>query len=204
MNFYELILAALPFFYFVFIASITPGPNNVMLTASGMNFGYLRTLPHIFGIMTGFQVLILLCACGVGAIYQAFPQIKMVLKILGSVYLVYLAYKIYTSGRVGLQAKAEKTVRPLNFFEAFGFQFINPKGVVFSFAAISLLPVNLSFMNLCLIILATGMISSSISCHVWVVFGKLIAALFRDDKTRHLINIALALLLLGTLPMMWH
>lgn len=202
MSLYELLLAGLPLFYFMFIASITPGPNNVMLTASGMNFGYLRTLPHIFGIMAGFQVLILLCALGMGAVYKAMPQIEIVLTILGAGYLIYLAYRIATAGRVGLQDKARTTTRPLNFFEAFAFQFINPKGVVFSIAAVSILPAEMSITQICLIIFISTLINSTVSTHVWTLFGKMIASLFRNDKIRHRINIALAILLLATIPMM--
>ena len=202
MSLYDLLLAGLPLFYFMFIASITPGPNNVMLTASGMNFGYLRTLPHIAGIVSGFQVLILLCAFGMGSIYQAFPQIEIVLKALGAAYLLYLAYRIATAGRVGLKDRSKKATRPLNFFEAFSFQFINPKGVVFSLAAISILPGGLTLLEICTIIFISTLINSIIATHTWTLFGKMIAALFRDDKIRHIINIVLAVLLLATIPMM--
>lgn len=202
MSAYELFLTALPFFYFMFIAAMTPGPNNVMLTASGMNFGYARTIPHILGIIIGFQVLILLCLLGVGALYNAFPPIEIALKVLGSAYLAYLAYKIYTAGRVGLKECQDKTVRPMNFIEAAAFQFINPKGVVFAIAAVSFLSADLTLIQKAIIITCVCLITSTLSTHTWTLFGKMIAALFRNDKSRHIINALLAIALLATIPMM--
>lgn len=195
-------LHALPFFYFLLIAAVTPGPNNVMLTASGMNFGYIKTLPHILGIYVGFTTLILLCAFGVGAAYHAFPQIEIVLKILGSLYLVYLAFKIATAGRLGLKEKEQSAKRPITFVEAAMFQFINPKALVACLTAISLLPPDMGILQSLFIIITLNTFTCFVSTSTWTVFGKMIAGLFRDDKTRQIINIALAILLLATIPMM--
>lgn len=198
----DLILASLPFMYFLFVASITPGPNNVMLTASGMNFGYKRTIPHMAGIYIGFLIYIMICAFGVGAAVTAYPPVLMALKGLGSIYLVYLSYRILKAGRMGVDKKAKETARPLTFWEAFGFQFINPKGVVFGLAASSLLPAEATFIQIGVIVFIATTISCIASLNTWVLFGKAVATLFRDDKTRMIINIVLALLLLATLPMM--
>lgn len=202
MTLTELAVASLPFMYFLFVASITPGPNNVMLTASGMNFGYQRTIPHMAGIYFGFLLYLLICAYGVGAAVAAYPPVLMGLKTLGSLYLIYLAYRIVTSGRMGVKEKAKDTARPLTFLEAFGFQFINPKGVVFGLAASSLLPAGISSFQIGVIVFIATTISCIASLNTWVLFGKGVATLFRDDKIRLIINIILALLLLATLPMM--
>ena len=198
----DLLSIALPFFYLQFIASMTPGPNNVMLTASGMNFGYKRTVPHILGVMAGFFTLIHVSAFGVGALYQSFPQIEWVLKGVGSAYLLYLSYKIATAGRVGLKDKTKKTTRPMKFFEALAFQFINPKGVVFSITLIGLLPPDLDLIKVLSIISVSTLITSACSTNTWTIFGKIIAEIFRDDKARHIINVVLALMLLATIPML--
>jgi len=198
----EIILSALPFFYFLLIAAVTPGPNNVMLTASGMNFGYKRTIPHIMGIYIGFTSLILLCALGVGAAYQAFPQIEMALKIFGSLYLIYLAYKIAGSGRLHLQEQAKAAKKPLTFGQAALFQYINPKAVVVCLTAISLLPASMSLTERLAVIVVVNTFCCFASTSIWTLFGKMIAKLFREDKARHIINIVLALLLLATIPMM--
>ena len=194
--------AFLPFFYFLLIAAITPGPNNVMLTASGMNFGYKRTIPHIMGIYIGFSALLMLCALGVGAAYEAFPQIGTVLKIGGSAYLLYLAWKIANSGRLHLREKAEAAAKPLTFTQAALFQFINPKAVVACLTALSLLPAQISILHSLILILVLNTICCLSSTTLWTLFGKVIAKLFRDDKIRNIINIALALLLVATIPMM--
>ncbi len=198
----ELIAPSLSFLYFMFIAAITPGPNNVMLTASGINFGYNKTIPHMLGIIIGFNVLIVCGALGVGSLYHAFPQIEWVLKILGSSYLIYLAYKISGAGRVGLKEQENKATKPMTFMEAALFQFVNPKGLVFAFTAASFLPKEFTLTESLIVLLVCSTISSVISTNIWTIFGKMIARLFRNDRARHVINIALALLLLATIPMM--
>ena len=195
-------LSSGPFFYFLLIASITPGPNNVMLTASGMNFGYQRTIPHMLGIVFGFMALLLLCTYGIGSFYKVYPQIQIVLKIFGAAYLLYLAFQIVSAGRLELKEKVKNTTRPLSFIEAFGFQFINPKGVVFGLAAINLLPPEYSLLQHSVIVVVSVMISAAISTNAWTLFGKVVANLFRNDKMRFIINMILALLLLGCLPLM--
>jgi threonine/homoserine/homoserine lactone efflux protein len=199
---FDLIAPSLSLLYFLNIAAITPGPNNVMLTASGINFGYKRTIPHIIGILCGFNILIILGALGVGSIYESLPQIEIILKILGSLYLVYLAYKIFNAGRVGLDEKTQEAKKPLTFLEAFLFQFVNPKGVVFALAAASVLPSEFSLLESIIAVSVCAAIASIISTNIWAIFGTLIAELFRDPKKRQIINIILALLLLATIPMM--
>ncbi len=197
-----LFTAALPFFYFLLIAAVTPGPNNVMLTASGMNFGYMRTIPHILGIYIGFSTLILLSALGIGALYAAFPQITFVLKIFGSAYLIYLAYKISGGGRLHLRETAKEAKEPLSFMQALLFQFVNPKAVVACLTALSLLPPEIDLIERLLVVFVINSFCCLVSTSIWTFFGTMIAGLFRDDKTRRIINIILALLLLATIPMM--
>lgn len=198
----DLLLSALPFAWFLLVVSITPGPNNLMLTASGMNFGYVRSLPHIIGIVSGFLGLLLLCGLGVGAAYQAYPPAQIILKMLGCGYLVYLSWRILTAGKVSVDDASRQRAVPLRFIEAFGFQFINPKAVVFGLAAINVLPEGISQLERSLITALSVLLTVPISCHVWTLFGKLVAQLTRDDRIRRRINAALAILLLATLPMM--
>lgn len=202
MDITEIALYSLPFFYLLFMASITPGPNNVMLTASGMNFGFRRTLPHIWGIVAGFTVLIALCAYGVGAAYHAYPPAQIVLKTFGAGYLLYLAWRIFNAGRLGVREKAENTARPMSFLEAFGFQFINPKGVIFGVTAVNLIPEQAGMAERGAIALIVSLLCCVISASAWTMFGKIVAALLRDDRKRRMINTILALLLIATIPMM--
>jgi threonine/homoserine/homoserine lactone efflux protein len=114
----------LPLALFAFVSSITPGPNNIMLTTSGILHGFARSIPHILGISIGFGVLAALCAMGVGHLALAVPGIHLVLKVLGSGYLLYLAWQLR---RMSFAQADHGGARPLSFAGAAAFQFANPK-----------------------------------------------------------------------------
>lgn len=117
----------LPLATFAFVSSITPGPNNIMLTSSGLLFGFVRSIPHMLGITFGFGVLLMLCAAGIGSLLLAVPQIHVVLKLLGSAYLLYLAWQL-RSMAFGREERA--SAKPMSFVGAALFQFANPKAWV--------------------------------------------------------------------------
>lgn len=119
----ELLLALLSF---AFVTSVTPGPNNLMLMASGTNFGFGRTAPHMIGVALGFAVMILLVCLGIGAVFAALPGAMLVLKIASCAYLLYLAWRIATAPPPSIDDGAP-TGRPLNFLQAAAFQWVNPK-----------------------------------------------------------------------------
>ncbi len=112
--------------------TITPGPNNVMLTASGANYGFLRTLPHIFGILGGCFLLFAGIALGLGLLFERFPLVQTALRLIGSAYLLYLAWRIATAPPPDLRRRGEG--RPLTFWQAAAFQFANPKAWVMGLA----------------------------------------------------------------------
>ena len=118
---------------FWIVAAYTPGPNNVIASYSGFNFGIKKTLPHIFGVAFGFTFLIFLLTIGLVNVFKIFPIIQVSLKYLGSMFLVYLAYKIYFS-KVDNEKKNEN---PVKFIETFLFQFLNPKGVLIGIIIVS-------------------------------------------------------------------
>jgi threonine/homoserine/homoserine lactone efflux protein len=152
MTLTELTLASLPFAWFMAVSSITPGPNNLMLAASGMNYGFKRTIPHMLGVAFGFGFLVFLCAFGIGAVYHTYPSLRMFLNAFAAVYMLYLAYKIATSGRPEFSGDEGK--RPMNFIEASLFQFVNPKGWVMALASASaFLPPEASLLQQSLVIL---------------------------------------------------
>ncbi len=201
----EFFIAALPYASFMLVAAITPGPNNIMVAASGMNYGYRRTLPHISGIIFGFATLLFVCMLGIGAVFEAYPQLEIVLKAIAALYLLYLAYRIALAARVNIEEKEErqKSARPFSFIEASLFQYVNPKAWVMGIAAsASFLPPEATLTERSLIILLTILVCCIPSVNVWALFGKLMARLFTKDKYRRAINIALALLLVATIPMM--
>jgi threonine/homoserine/homoserine lactone efflux protein len=117
----------LPLALFAFVSSITPGPNNIMLTSSGIRFGFKRSIPHMLGITFGFAVLLAICAVGVGSLVIAVPALHVVLKVAGSGYLVYLAWKLRT---MAFSQSTDSDARPMSFIGAALFQFANPKAWV--------------------------------------------------------------------------
>ena len=119
---------------FAFVTSVTPGPNNMMLLASGVNFGLKRTWPHIFGIAFGVSTLLLAMALGLGTLFVLFPQLNTALKFIGAAYMVWLAWKIATSD--GPAENSGKS-RPMGFIEAVAFQWVNPKAWVMALGAVS-------------------------------------------------------------------
>ena len=124
----------LPLLTFAIAATGTPGPNNIMLTASGANFGYRRSLPHIFGIMIGFPSMVLAVGLGLGQVFTAYPQLHQGLKWVGSGYLLFLAWKIATAAR---PKSATGEAKPFTFIQAALFQWVNPKAWIMSVAALT-------------------------------------------------------------------
>lgn len=114
----------LPLAIFAFVSSITPGPNNIMLTSSGIRYGFLRSIPHMLGITFGFGVLLALCAAGIGSLVLALPQIHLLLKVIGSGYLLYLAWKLRS---MAFAQREPGQSRPMSLSAAALFQFANPK-----------------------------------------------------------------------------
>src|SRR5438874_4059059 len=129
-----LMVDPLPFITYTFVMSITPGPNNVMLTASGANFGFRRTVPHILGIVCGFTVQLLAVCAGLSALFNRWPALQSALAWVGAAYLVYLGFTLL--GLKGAEARAGS--RPVSFLEAARFQFLNPRAWVMTVTAATL------------------------------------------------------------------
>lgn len=123
-----------PLAVFAFVSSITPGPNNIMLTSSGLIFGFVRSIPHMLGITFGFGVMLALCAVGIGSLIVAMPALHVVLKIVGSAYLLYLAWKLRS---MGFSQEERHDARPMSFAGAAVFQFVNPKAWVMAVTGVS-------------------------------------------------------------------
>jgi threonine/homoserine/homoserine lactone efflux protein len=120
----DILLPLAPLMSFAFVSSITPGPNNIMLTSSGIWFGFRRSIPHMLGITFGFGVLLAICAAGIGTLVMAVPAMQMVLKSGGSAYLLYLAWQMRA---MRFDRDLTQTHQPLGFMGAAAFQFCNPK-----------------------------------------------------------------------------
>ncbi|TFW05119.1 LysE family translocator [Oxalobacteraceae bacterium OM1] len=126
--------ALMPLAIFAFVSSITPGPNNIMLTSSGIVFGFARSIPHMLGITVGFGVLLALCAAGIGSLVMAVPSIHTALKLIGSAYLLYLAWNLRS---MAFREAESSSARPMSFFGAAAFQFANPKAWVMAITGAS-------------------------------------------------------------------
>ena len=179
------ILIALITFYFVMY--VTPGPNNAMVLASGLKFGFLKTIPHMSGITIGHVLQLILVCLGLGKIFQIFPQLQNILKILCALYLLYLGYKI-----IGSFSKIKKDdSRPLKL--------VNPKAwTISSMAASGFLPKDGNLILSILSIAIVALIICPLSISPWAAFGSAIRNLVKNNKIKALIEYFLAILLLIT------
>ena len=187
------VLFALTSYYFVMY--ITPGPNNAMVLASGLKFGFLKSIPHISGITIGHVIQLILVCFGLGKIFVMFPFLQNILKILCSIYLLYLGYKI-----IGSFSKIkEDDSRPLKFHEAALFQIVNPKAwTISTIAASSFLPKDGNLIISILIIGVIALVICPISISPWAAFGSAIKNLVNNNKIKVIIEYFLAFLLLIT------
>ena len=187
------ILIALISYYFVMY--VTPGPNNAMVLTSGLKFGFLKTIPHISGITIGHILQLILVCLGLGKIFQIFPMIQNILKIVCALYLVYLGYKI-----IGSFSKIkEDDSRPLKFYEAALFQIVNPKAwTISSMAASGFLPKDGNLIISIFYIASIALIICPLSISPWAAFGSAIRNLVKNNKIKALIEYILAFLLLIT------
>lgn len=186
---------------YAFVTSITPGPNNFMLLASGVNFGFWRTAPHMLGIGAGFLSLLLGVGFGLGAVLTAFPSLHTVLKLAGGAYLVYLAWRIAMSRSMGNNGDA--TARPMTFLEAAAFQWVNPKAWVMAVTAMAVYTNPAApFLSVILISLAFAVVNLP-SVSTWAGFGTALRGFLADPVRLKWFNIAMGLLLAATLwPML--
>lgn len=148
-----------PLALFAFVSSITPGPNNIMLTSSGIVFGFRRTIPHMLGVTFGFGVMLLLCAAGIGSLILAVPAAHVMLKAMGSAYLLYLAWQLRS---IAFQKNTSADARPMSFLGASLFQFANPKAWVMAVTGVAaflpaLQPVWLAIALFCLVFCAINL-----------------------------------------------
>ena len=188
------LIAAVSVYYFVMYA--TPGPNNSILTASGIKFGFIRSIPNIIGISSGHGIQLALVCFGLGSLFTQFPILLEVLKYIGACYLLYLAWKMFGSLNISI---TEEKSSPLKYYEAILFQFVNPKAWVICITAVSLFypeNVNLIIGTLFLVIMSTIINLPSIS--MWAFGGSIIRRYLSNKKLKTIIEWILAILLLGT------
>ena len=180
---------------FYFVMYVTPGPNNAMVLTSGLKFGFIKSIPHMSGITIGHILQLILVCLGLGKIFQIFPSLQKILKIVCSKYLLYLGYKI-----IGSFSKIkEDDSRPLKFYEAALFQIVNPKAwTISSMAASSFLPKEGNLIISIFFIASIALVICPLSISPWAAFGSAIRNLVKNNKIKALIEYFLAFLLLVT------
>ena len=188
---------------FASIAAFTPGPNNTLLMASGINFGFRRTLPLILGVTFGFPVMIACIGFGLGKIFEVYPVIYSVLKYAGAAYMVWLAWKIATS--TPAEDSSTEVGTPLSFLQACAFQWINPKAWVIAITALSAYTVAVSYNFGVFVVVVTTLIFGLVSSSTWALFGVGLKHVLSDARYFRYINWGLAAALLASLvPMLSH
>ena len=186
---------------FAFVSSVTPGPNNLMLLASGVNFGFRRTVPHMAGIGFGFWLLLMAVGLGLGAMLSAFPTLHLALKIAGGAYFCYLAWRVATSRSMGSGGTAQS--RPMTFLEAVAFQWINPKAWVMAVTAMAIYTDPQRPLLTVVLVAAAFAIVNFPSVSVWAAFGVALRGFLADPVRLKWFNIAMGVLLAATLiPML--
>ena len=180
---------------FYFVMYVTPGPNNAMVLTSGIKFGFSKTIPHMSGITIGHVLQTIVVCLGLGKIFQMFPEIQDILKIICALYLLYLGYKI-----IGSFSKIKDDgSRPLKFYEASLFQLVNPKAwTISTMVASGFLPKDESLIISISFISITALIICPLSISIWAAFGSGIRNLVKNNKKKAFVEYFLAILLLIT------
>jgi threonine/homoserine/homoserine lactone efflux protein len=185
---------------FSFISAATPGPNNVTLWASGIEFGLRRSLPHVLGTSLGIGTMAVATAGGLGALIAAAPQLELAMKLIGSFYLLYLAYRIAGS-RV---AERSDLARPLRLGQAAAFQYVNPKAWVFVLAALTTFrPSGMPVMAGSGAMALTMMVVVLPSALLWVTGGTVLGRFISGGRNRRVVSVSLAVLLVATVAYIW-
>ena len=178
---------------FWIVAAYTPGPNNVVASYSGFNFGIKKTIPHILGVTLGFTSLVIALTFGLVNIFKLFPIIQIVLKYLGSFFLIYLAYKISFSK----SSTEKKSENPISFLDTFIFQFLNPKGVLIGIIIVSTyIEYGDNYLNYATQIVLFAFIISLSSITFWTFVGKYLRKFATNEKFIKYFNYAMSGLLL--------
>ncbi len=178
---------------FWIVAAYTPGPNNVVASYSGFNFGIKKTIPHIFGVTFGFTSVVFALTIGLVNVFKLFPIIQTILKYLGSLFLIYLAYKISFSKT----SDEKKNENPISFLDTFIFQFLNPKGVLIGIIIVSTyVEYGENYLNYATQVVLFAFIVSLSSITFWTFVGKYLRKFATNEKFIKYFNYVMSGLLL--------
>ena len=185
---------------FIFVAAFTPGPNNLLSSYSGFNFGIKKSLPLICGVTFGFPILIIIINSGLIIVFKKLPILQEIIKIIGSGFILYFAYKI----ALNKNNEEQKTKNPIKFFNMLFFQFINPKAVLFAIIVVStFINTNESFFRDTIIVLSVALIFSFVSILSWCLLGKFLRRFATNKKFIQTFNYVMSFLLIVCIIMLY-
>lgn len=194
---------ALPLVFFTFSTSVTPGPNNIMVAASGTNFGIRQSIPHCLGICIGFPVMVFAVGSGLGSLFQQYPAIHQIITYAGIIYLLFLAYKIAVAGDVD-DKQLRKKSKPLTFIQASAFQWVNPKGWMMALGAIAAFTTpDGNYLFEIFIISSMFALACIPSVILWALFGVAIGKMLHNKAALKLFNYTMASLLVGSIILLF-
>ena len=176
-----------------FSMGFTPGPNNAVASYSAFNFGVRKTLPIIFGVGFGYTVLVILLIFALISVFQKYPYLQEIIRVLGSFFLIYLAYKISFS-----KGKSKSTTEnPVKFYESFFFQFINPKGVMAAITLISKFVIQEDYINSSITVIIVCSVTAFLSITSWTLLGKFLRKFATNNEFIKRFNYAMSILLVA-------
>jgi threonine/homoserine/homoserine lactone efflux protein len=192
------------FSLFALVTSITPGPNNLMLLASGVNFGFRLSVPHMLGISSGFLLMVLAVGLGLAEVFSQFPWVYSILKWVGAIYLLYLAWRIATSGPLEDTNSNGRLTKPMNFWSAAAFQWVNPKAWVMAVGAFSTyIPASSGLIDIASVTVVFAVINLP-SVGVWTLFGSGLRHVLQVRRNLIAFNYSMAaLLVLSLYPLLY-
>lgn len=185
----------IPLATFAFVTSITPGPNNLMLMASGANFGFVRTIPHMLGVALGFVFLAVVVGMGLAEVFSRWPVLHRVLDTVSVIYLVWLAWRIANAGRPSAGSASD---RPMSFFEAAVFQWVNPKAWAMALTAVTVYAPGNGWTSMLVVAAVFGAINLP-TVSSWCILGVRMSAFLRSDLRLRLFNRTMAVMLIASL-----
>ena len=189
-------------FTFLFIVAITPGPNNLLFTSSGAQYGLWRSIPLMFGVILGIQSILFLSAGGLAVLLLLSPVLQIIMKIAGSFYLLWLAWKLAISYHIQLNTESQ-VAKSIKWYQGGLLQFLNPKAWMMGLGAVSSYSVADNYLNSILIISFIMLIVNLIGGFLWIGFGSLIGTLLRGRNAWFIFNITMSIFTLGCIPFIW-
>ena len=183
--------------FFTIATMVTPGPNNIMVMTSSLNYGIKRTMPHYLGICFGFPAMVFVIGLGFGTLFTEFPLLHQIIQIVGVVFLLYISWKIATTET---DLKKQKSSKPFSFLQAAMFQWVNPKAWVMAISAVSAYTSvggNLTYEIL--IICLTFFLVGFPCIGIWMVFGKALKHLLKSPRHQKIFNIGMGTLLAASI-----